>query len=595
MKLKIKHYIRDMSLFAKILTIIIILNIFFIGIVSTISIRIVTSANNRLLYQSIAGSLSASAKNIESELDRLQSMTNIIISNEVIQKQLSRLEDDGENIIARREIFERLYTVLNSYYFEFNKNHIDYMTLSNDFYTTYTYTSAVRKPSLELLDDLNARAEVADGAPVWTTSYTDDHGLFLSRTVRRIENLQLTQLGILNVCVDLEGMILANTDFSSQYDESAFLMYNGDQLIYHSPSLTESDARNLTDSLTDSYGIVRLNNRLYFAVKGLLPNYKWNYICLVSYEKTAAAINLSLMIYSLVILISIIVSIFLSYIFVHLITKHLDNLVLKMQTFRGSTGELVDIDYDYSERGDELGILHRQFDSMAEEIHDLIHVNYTTQLLAKDSQIKALEAQINPHFLYNVLESVNWRAKLIGEHQISLMVESLGKLLRATLSNSVKDFTLKDELDLVDSYMAIQAIRFDELLDFQSTVPESLLDALIPKLTLQPILENAIRYALEQNPDGCAITLTAVIQDANLTIYIKNSGSSFPDNLIYKLRTQEVAPHGFGIGLLNIDDRIKLVFGNEYGLSFYNEGPIAVAKITIPYKPPFQQEETTPC
>ena len=227
-----------------------------------------------------------------------------------------------------------------------------------------------------------------------------------------------------------------------------------------------------------------------------------------------------------------------------------------------------------------------------------VYTNYVNEILAKEAQIKALESQINPHFLYNTLESINWRAKAVNNREISLMTESLGSLLRATLSNKKSLVTLSYELNLILSYITIQQIRFEERLDYREQVPDGLKNALIPPLTLQPLVENAIHYALEEMTETCYITILAAETDKTgkngercIRISVTNSGSSFDEDLLELLKQHKKQPSRSGIGLLNIDKRIKLLFGEDYGLSLFNQEDCAVASITIPYR----TEETVSC
>ena len=213
-------------------------------------------------------------------------------------------------------------------------------------------------------------------------------------------------------------------------------------------------------------------------------------------------------------------------------------------------------------------------------------------------ELKLLANQINPHFLYNTLESINWRAKAVNNREISLMTESLGSLLRATLSNKKSLVTLSYELNLILSYITIQQIRFEERLDYREQVPDGLKNALIPPLTLQPLVENAIHYALEEMTETCYITILAAETDKTgkngercIRISVTNSGSSFDEDLLELLKQHKKQPSRSGIGLLNIDKRIKLLFGEDYGLSLFNQEDCAVASITIPYR----TEETVSC
>lgn len=162
---------------------------------------------------------------------------------------------------------------------------------------------------------------------------------------------------------------------------------------------------------------------------------------------------------------------------------------------------------------------------MSERIHHLIQVNYVNELWKKDAQFKALEKQIQPHFLYNTLESINWRAKSAGVPDISNMVNALGSLLRASLTEDNGNWTLKKELDVTSSYITIQKYRFEEHLDYHLDCAPLLLDAHIPKFTIQPLVENAIHYGLEENDEICHIIVQCRLEPdtRELSLLVQNT------------------------------------------------------------------------
>src|SRR5699024_5039959 len=116
----------------------------------------------------------------------------------------------------------------------------------------------------------------------------------------------------------------------------------------------------------------------------------------------------------------------------------------------------------------------------------------------KDSEFKTLQAQINPHFLCNTLDSINWAAKVNGQKKISEIAESLGYLMRTAIDTKVALINLEDELKIVHSYITIQSYRFEERLDFKMDVPENIMRSQIPKFVLQPLIENSIQYGLQK-------------------------------------------------------------------------------------------------
>ena len=180
-----------------------------------------------------------------------------------------------------------------------------------------------------------------------------------------------------------------------------------------------------------------------------------------------------------------------------------------------------------------------------EQIEKLMDEIIRQQNERRKSELDALQSQINPHFLYNTLETINWRAKAMGNEVISQMVESLGNLLRVSLSSQKTLVTLAYELELVDSYITIQKIRFEERLEFKVITDEKAKEGMIPPLTIQPLVENAIHYGMEEMTEVCHIYLQAEVKEGVLTIQVRNEGSNFEEELLEKLKNKSRNPHGF--------------------------------------------------
>src|SRR5690606_4633677 len=178
------------------------------------------------------------------------------------------------------------------------------------------------------------------------------------------------------------------------------------------------------------------------------------------------------------------------------ITRPIESLNAKMKIVQKGNFDLASVSGDEQFPMDETGQMHRNFRIMISRINDLINENYRKQLAMKESEYKALQAQINPHFLYNTLESINWQAKIGGQKQISQMVEALAYLMRSSINQKEPLVRLAEEKTFILHYITIQKLRFEERLDFRMDIPEDLESCVVPKLVLQPIVENAIQYAL---------------------------------------------------------------------------------------------------
>lgn len=571
----------NLFLKGKILLIIILTNTLLFTAVSLFGIRLIKNSYDQTLYESQALNISNSAKSLKRNLDTVKTMSNMILADPAIQKQLDYLNNPND-IPEKRTVYSTLYNTLLSYYDTFKNYGLTYISIYNSDFAVHTNRPAAQLVSQDTLLILNQTAIEQEGRPIWNSDFTDSYGLFLTRAIRKINYMDLSTLGTINIALNMERLISTSTDLDSAYDSSIYFLFADGNNIYSPDNFTISDADSIHQQLSDSYGVVTINENHYFAVNGLVPDYDWEYTCMIPYNSIFNSIRFSITLYLCIFMLSVFTSIICSNILVNSITKHIDKLILKMNNFRGQNGTFVDVNYDYKIRNDEIGVMHQQFDYMALEIQSLIQIDYENKLLMKDAQLKALASQINPHFLYNTLESVNWRAKAIGATDISAMVEALGSLFRAALSSDTTCHTVRQELELTAGYITIQKLRFEERLTYEIDAYPPLLDAQLPKLTIQPLVENSVRYGLEEITETCHIAIRIFQEKQDLSIQVRNNGSSFPDNLLEQLKAKDVQTHGFGIGLVNIDNRLKLTFGKQYGILLFNDGDIAVAQITIP-------------
>ncbi len=549
--------------------------------VAVFCINAVSNYSKKELYKSVAATLSYSAAEISASLGNLNTMADMFLGDSAVQSNSSILKC-SDDAAGYTKAYQNLYSIVNDYYYNFHKNNIQYMA----FYQNNTIIKATTLNNISLSDDLTSSLIEAavknNGKTYWITNYGNSEGLFVVKEIRRTNLSRLDYLGVLIVDISIDELIKESASFTSNYEDMFYILYHGNDIIYNSKNLQEN-ANEIINKVSGDYGLVKIDKHAYFAVKGIIPNYEWGYICLVSYDTVTNALTFSRNICFLVVILSIIVAVILSSTLVDSITKHLGYLIQKMQSF-GNNITVVSQHYpDYSSRSDEIGILHQQFDKMTNAVNELIEQNFVKELLVKDAELRALENQINPHFLYNTLTSIIWRANAIGETQISEMVDSLGKMMRITLTLSDDGFTIARELELINSYMTIQSFRYEERLKYRIDIPTEYKNVVISKLCIQPLIENSIHYALEENIEVCFITVAARTIDAQLIIKIANTGSQFENNLLERLRSGEVKPHGHGIGLLNIDNRLKLQFGAKYGLHLYNSDNLAIVEINIPY------------
>jgi two-component system sensor histidine kinase YesM len=206
-----------------------------------------------------------------------------------------------------------------------------------------------------------------------------------------------------------------------------------------------------------------------------------------------------------------------------------------------------------------------------------MYENLSRELLMKNSEIKALQNQINVHFIYNVLESIKMMAEIDEKYEISDAVTSLGKLLRYGMKFSAKNVTVEQEVEYIKNYLDLINLRFDYQIILALNIPDFIYKQEIPKMTLQPIVENAIYHGIEELAEDSSIYIKAILEDENnYIIEITDSGQGMNQETIdhiYKKISGEIESgggSGNGIGLKNVQDRIRISFGSQYGISIYS-------------------------
>jgi two-component system sensor histidine kinase YesM len=573
-----KSFIRNLSLKKKIQSIV-FLSILLLAFTSYLSLRISSQAHQKVLHQTVATTLSFSAQELNNRLENIRTMADMLLADNSMQKSLCVYKDSSQTQ-DRTIAYKTLYTTLNEYYFNFRKNNINYMSLYQGNISVHTHIMTKEKLPSAIKNDLIKRAEEGKGKTLWVTDYSQEYGLFMVKNIRRSQFLKLDSIGNLIVNIDINQLMNSFTSSSRLNEKAVYILYQNGHFIYNSSALPSDQA--LLQGFDSRYGRVNIESNNYFYVKRSVPDLNWDFVCMIPYNDIVDSLRVSFYLCIVITLGAMALAMALSSALIDSITRHFNILLLKMNNLADGQNQQLTIRYDYKERFDEVGILHTRFDQMVLAVNELIRTNYLNEILKKEAQLKALENQMNPHFLYNTLESINWRAKALGARDISSMAEALGTLLRITLDQKSKQVTLRRELEMVQCYMTIQKYRYEDRLEYQVMVPPELLDLSVLKLTLQPLVENAIRYGLEENTEGCQIRIVAALTDGVLSVSVMNNGSQFEDNLLEKLKYHQITPHGFGIGLLNIQERMKLTYGSAGSLYLYNEKEQAVAKLSFP-------------
>ncbi|MBB6729474.1 cache domain-containing sensor histidine kinase [Cohnella zeiphila] len=242
-------------------------------------------------------------------------------------------------------------------------------------------------------------------------------------------------------------------------------------------------------------------------------------------------------------------------------------------------------------RKDEFTYLFSQYNQMIKQIKELINKLYVSEVKKKEAELKALQSQINPHFLYNTLDSINWIALRHDVPDISHMVTSLSDFFRYSLSKGRRVIPIEDELRQVESYLSIQKFRFKNRLDYSLRVGPDVPGHYTVKLVLQPLVENAILHGIEKRHGSGRIDIAARRIADRIEIEIADDGVG-ADAEALNAMLEGGSGEGGSFGMLNVDQRLKMTFGDRAGIRYRSrEGPGIVVTVTLPAVTTWEENE----
>ncbi|WP_165822327.1 sensor histidine kinase [Paenibacillus montanisoli] len=220
---------------------------------------------------------------------------------------------------------------------------------------------------------------------------------------------------------------------------------------------------------------------------------------------------------------------------------------------------------------DEFTVIIRHFNQMAERVNRLIKTVYYQQLTYRKAEVINLQSKLNPHFLYNTLDMIYWMTVVKDEEEIGDAIISLSNLLRYSISHQNEFVTVAEDMEQLENYLKIQRMRFEEKLAYVFHIDPAITDIKIPKLLIQPLVENAIKYAFQQMLLGGMITIRGYAEGDDLFLEVEDNGVGMPADKIEALVASfENKRHG-GLGIQLVRQRINYIYGEDYGLSIRSE------------------------
>jgi two-component system sensor histidine kinase YesM len=309
------------------------------------------------------------------------------------------------------------------------------------------------------------------------------------------------------------------------------------------------------------------SRELNFVFIGMVPFKE-----LINEAEAARRLNL------LLIIIGSVVALIVSYIISLKITQPIKKLtVLMKQVEEGELDVVIDI-----KRKDEIAALGRSFNSMIAELRTLIEDVYKNQISRKEAELRALQSQINPHFLYNTLDAIYWTSRMEKAPKTGEVINALAKLFRLGLNRGSEITTLKKELEHLENYLIIQKMRYDEVPQIEIDVDSSLYEYSTIKVILQPLVENALIHGIADLEGEGRLRITGRAEEEEIVLTVSDNGVGMDEETIKEIFQGDFqAKKGFG--LKNVNERIKLYFGEKYGIKINSQmGKGTTVEIRIP-------------
>lgn len=517
----------------------------------------------------LLGLASVTMSKIEMSIQNVEDCSFFIAGNEKMQAILADENAKDDRTVGYRQ-YNEAKDILS--YYVLLSNEISSMYIQSVDGRTFSYTKKNQSPPLNELQNMEGNWKCLDGH------------IYLKRNLYQFSTQKL--LGYM--VTELESPIIYNIvkDIFDMADSTAFIVDEDHNIIAGwKQALTgrkiEEEFLDSGAELTTGFYRTNLNGEVCSIYVGEAIHNGWRLVLMLpeSYYMhdiwTLQYFTLTLMVITSIVAISLIVIAGRS------LTKPLHNLTAAMENVgQGNFDVAIPV-----EGSDEIGMLSRTFNQMVKDMKMLIDNVYEKERMKQEVEMKSLQMQINPHFLYNTLDTINWMARICGVNEVGEMTSALGNLMRYSLSK--RDFvTVEEELKNLKDYIEIQNVRYGDKMSIEFLVDDAVRRYYIPKLLVQPILENAIVHGVEDKLEQSLIQIRIYQEDDYLFVIVEDDGIGMTQEAIESLMHVDYHSQKSGhtsIGVYNVNRRIQSVFGKDCGLQIQSELG-AGTKITLRMK-----------
>ena len=558
-----------------------------VAIVTVISMNYTRTSvfdNSSLYTQTIIQQMN---QNIDSYIDYMENISYLVSSNEDVQSYLFGDEPDPE---SRVRILNQFKTILDSRSDILNLGIIgengrmlinDALRLTNpdlDIHTQQWYTNALNDSASSYLSSSHVQ-HIISGERPWVITLSRGIRNKASEVGNQKEGVFFIDLNYSAISELCNQSMVGNQGYAFILDAEGNIVYHPQQQQLYNELQTENISLIMgTDQDTVLFG-KGSSEKLYSISRSGKTG--WTVVNCVRVEELLRKSNKAQSLYVLVAMGLMIVALFFSRFISRSITQPIQQLCDSMERVQEGDFSVSDI---VVESQNEIGSLTKSFNVMTHRIQDLMEQNIREQEAKRKSELKALQSQIYPHFLYNTLDSIIWMAEGKKNEEVVLMTASLARLLRQSISNEDEVVSIGQEVEYARGYLTIQKMRYKDKMEFQIEVDPSILHIPLIKLVLQPVIENAIYHGLKYKESKGLLLVKGFMKNDNAVLQVIDNGVGMDEEtLAHIYERHKVNYQSNGVGVYNVQKRLQLYYGNEYGITYESKkGEGTTATITIP-------------
>lgn len=526
---------------------------FFFG-VSILAFQGSTDVFEKKLYDNSIRELDYYAKDVKDSLQRVSDRSYEMLLDSELQSILGKLQQTKPETLEYNQLLTSIrWSLVND---KNLKSDIQTIYYIDNYGNTVESGQAAWEIPEEEKDVFMQKIRDSNGEAVFYGPTKKCKYLLCGRKMLNWQDMSLENMGTLMLVCDV-GQMIERDKKLLEAEHASLFVYTDDHMIYQ--DIEESLPPLPQNKDGQGHKVLNYQGERYFMCYLSTSENGWMYVNFFPYSDVYGQIervrNLALCSFCVV----FVLLLFLIHRISEIITRPLETLVRSMQVVEtGDFESAKQIPMD-AEREDEVGLLTKEFRVMLDQIDVLVKENYEKQFLLKDTKYKMLQAQINPHFLYNTLNVIHWMIRAKENEKASRMIVELGALLRASF-NENPYITVEEEIGMLENYLKIQRYRYEDRADFAVEKNGNPGKYIMPRMTLQPLVENAIFYGADQMEDVCHIKITITEEENNILFEVKDNGPGMTEEELEGVRKFTVKPKGHGIGIKNICERLNITY-----------------------------------